>query len=326
MQKGNRTLTRAEKQDSSGVVTGYYNIKDPGGIFRLVSYEANVDTFQAQVLTNRPGEANTSFPETSEHPGNTNAVSPTVTPTAVPSGLLAEDLVVSTTTIIPMETTTMIPVETTTKDFVTLEPTVFVDISETTTVSSGMTTTMTMTTDVPTTTSLPIETREEVPPPTTTHPPPPAPLNPDSVVIVTPIPTIVIDSPQYWLEYEILLNGGRLYRSEGTNEEGKIIGSYMILLDTNKNNSSSDAPVTGQQDVTRISNRLSSPSRKRRKPETEWCKECKRVDKMMSDSWKEEVKDRDRKGKSMLWIKPETNQRSISPSSISRNNTSNTHQ
>lgn len=217
MQKGNRTLTRAEKQDHTGLVKGYYSVKDPGGIFRLVSYEANPDTFQAQVLTNRPGDSNTTFPEAV--PSLPVTASST---TAVPLGLVAEDLIVSTTSS---------PVETTTKDFVTITPTVVVEVEETTTVSPT-------TTDLPveeTTTSMTSTTTDEVvvieekiPPETT----PPAPVNPETVVVTPIVPTIIIDSPQYWLEYEVLLNGGRsIYRSEGTRDDGNIIGSYVILLD-----------------------------------------------------------------------------------------------
>ena len=62
-QDGNRTLTRKESQDSSGSLKGIYWIQDPNGIFRLISYEADPDQrFQAQVLTNRPGEVNVTFP------------------------------------------------------------------------------------------------------------------------------------------------------------------------------------------------------------------------------------------------------------------------
>jgi hypothetical protein len=218
-------------------VRGYYSVKDPGGIFRLVSYEANPDTFQAQVLTNRPGDSNTTFPEVVVPVSVTSpTVSPPLSSTAVPSGLVAEDLIVSTTP----------SVETTTKDFITITPTVVVEEITTfapTTTSLPLeveviTSTTAPTTERPTTMDVTIE--EKINPEST----PPAPDNPDAVSVITPMPTIIIDSPQYWLEYEVLLNGGRsIYRSEGTREDGNIIGSYIILLDGKAISSSGNSPT-----------------------------------------------------------------------------------
>jgi len=220
MQKGNRTLTRAEKQDSNGLVRGYYSVKDPGGIFRVISYEATVDTFQAQVLTNRPGDANTSFPEA-------------VVPIPVQSTTINPQpaaLVVSTTT----------SAETTTKDFVTLTPTVVVEVETTTMTTTELPTTttelpMTTTTELPTTTTevttteVITEQMEELVDttlsPSTTTP---------QVTDKEPIPTIIIDTPQYWLEYEIMLSGASLFRSERTNQQGNVVGSYLIVIDQDK--------------------------------------------------------------------------------------------
>lgn len=219
MQKGNRTLTRAEKQDSNGLVRGYYSVKDPGGIFRVISYEATVDTFQAQVLTNRPGDANTSFPEAvAPIPVQSTTISPQ--PAA---------LVVSTTT----------SAETTTKDFVTLTPTVVVEVETTTATTTELPTTTTTelptTTTEVTTTEVVTEQMEELVD-TTLSPSTTTPQEIDK----EPIPTIIIDTPQYWLECEIMLSGASLFRSERTNQQGNVIGSYLIVVDQDKKDKMAD--------------------------------------------------------------------------------------
>nr|XP_042897375.1 cuticle protein 10.9-like [Parasteatoda tepidariorum]XP_042897376.1 cuticle protein 10.9-like [Parasteatoda tepidariorum] len=48
---------RHESSDENGFVTGSYGYRDPYGVYRRVQYNAGVDGFRANILSNEPGLA-----------------------------------------------------------------------------------------------------------------------------------------------------------------------------------------------------------------------------------------------------------------------------
>ncbi|XP_042897382.1 cuticle protein 10.9-like [Parasteatoda tepidariorum] len=46
---------RHESSDENGFVTGSYGYQDPYGVYRKVQYNAGVDGFRANILSNEPG-------------------------------------------------------------------------------------------------------------------------------------------------------------------------------------------------------------------------------------------------------------------------------
>lgn len=242
---GNNTIERSEKQSPNGSLNGYYTVTNlVNGFLRSIFYSADVDSFSASVYSNKPGDVNYTFPETT-----TTEVNIVDVTTAGNNGIEKEEINVIT------EVNTISQVNSTEGDF-ELVTSVVVDMVDGTTVREEIeTTTMSVTstgttlyettTAATATTEVTSTTADESSSETVSTPDslsiPDGPISSAEIVSTSTPGSIGVTSntsgtsilPSLWYEYEILLNGGRFYRSESTDPiTGKLIGSYILLMDS----------------------------------------------------------------------------------------------
>lgn len=245
---GNNTIERSEKQSPNGSLYGYYTVKNiVNGFLRSIFYSADVDSFSASVFSNKPGDLNYTFPvDTTTAPVTQTPLTQVDVTTAMDSGVEREELKVIG------EVNTISQINSTESDF-ELVTSVVVDTVETTTIreESESATTVAALVEETTTTAAPTTTSSGVVSETSSESStldsltiPDGPIVSLEEVSTSTSPSIEQQqsnsssssgasiSPSLWYEYEILLNGGRFYRSESTDPiTGKLIGSYILLMD-----------------------------------------------------------------------------------------------
>ena len=237
-QQGNRTLTRREEQDPAGLLKGIYWIQDPNGIYRLISYQAHPDQrFRAQVLTNRPGEVNETFPDVSEDDDSTTTTSASL---------------ITTTTLMLTERPSSGPVSSSSHQISCskgeaanggIENLIMMSTSSTNTESTTETGSNDETTNESTTTDTDVSTSNEPTETTTADTGSETTQTYDSDEPPGPLPDEdkkEEDALRYFLEYRVFVDkGGSIYRKEGTDESGRVIGTYMFLVDDKMDNNGS---------------------------------------------------------------------------------------
>ena len=261
---GNNTIERSEKQSPNGSLNGHYTVKNlVNGFLRSIFYSADVDSFSASVFSNKPGDVNYTFPESTV--ATTTEASIVDLPTAVNNGVEKEELnVISEVSSVSQVNSTEGDFELVTSVVVDMvDPTTVKEEAEITTEVTSTATTVDETTtaasvsavDVTSTTSEGVNESSSEAPATTPDSLsiPDGPIVSAEIVgtstpvsVETPVNTSETSIlPSLWYEYEILLNGGRFYRSESTDPiTGKLIGSYILLMDSQGGKATDASTVT----------------------------------------------------------------------------------